>query len=221
METQPCYTCWLFHCISGDTGSAYRILPCTSISPSVTSWEANTDGALSCLVQQYHGNAGVIIYAKPSAKTEQLNIKLADRKKMRKPSDTKELTEGLDLNPGPPVKHETGLVICNASYFCSTDCPCGFSESAAHRRTFTWQKINYTVPVPGGERRLLHDVYGYVKPGTLTALMGSSGAGKTTCLDVLAQRKNIGVVSGSMLVDGRPVGGDFARGTAYGVWLYL
>ncbi|KAI0804598.1 ABC-2 type transporter-domain-containing protein [Irpex lacteus] len=138
---------------------------------------------------QYHGNAGVIIYAKPSAKTEQLNTKLADRKKMRKPSDTKELTEGSDLNPGAPVKHETG--------------------------TFTWQKINYTVPVPGGERRLLHDVYGYVKPGTLTALMGSSGAGKTTCLDVLAQRKNIGVVSGSMLVDGRPVGGDFARGTAY------
>lgn len=40
--------------------------------------------------------------------------------------------------------------------------------------------------------------------------------GKTTCLDVLAQRKNIGVIAGSMLVDGRPLGGDFARGTAYG-----
>lgn len=63
---------------------------------------------------------------------------------------------------------------------------------------------------------MLHDVFGYVKPGTLTALMGASGAGKTTCLDVLAQRKNIGVVSGSMLVDGRPIGSDFARGTAYG-----
>ena len=72
------------------------------------------------------------------------------------------------------------------------------------------------MPVPGGERRLLHDVYGYVKPGTLTALMGASGAGKTTCLDVLAQRKNIGVVSGNILVDGCPIGGDFARGTAYG-----
>ncbi|KAG5220334.1 pleiotropic drug resistance abc transporter [Salix suchowensis] len=47
-------------------------------------------------------------------------------------------------------------------------------------------------PRPGGTRRLLHDVFGYVKPGTLTALMGASGAGKTTCLDVLAQRKNIG-----------------------------
>lgn len=105
----------------------------------------------------------------------------------------------------------------------------------------------------GGTRRLLHDVLGYVKPGTLTALMGASGAGKlvrqcfqhleaqrfrlsgkTTCLDVLAQRKNIGVIQGDMLVgefsrdfsmtqaitsnltaDGRPIDSDFARGTAY------
>ncbi|KAF9236851.1 ABC-2 type transporter-domain-containing protein [Melanogaster broomeanus] len=84
-----------------------------------------------------------------------------------------------------------------------------------HRRAFMWEDLNYHVPVPDGTRRLLHDVCGYVKPGTLTALMGASGAGKTTCLDVLAQRKNIGVVSGDILVDGRPLGPDFARGTAY------
>jgi ABC-type multidrug transport system ATPase subunit len=46
--------------------------------------------------------------------------------------------------------------------------------------------------------------------------MGASGAGKTTCLDVLAQRKNIGVVSGDVLIDGRVLDADFARGTAYG-----
>jgi ATP-binding cassette, subfamily G (WHITE), member 2, SNQ2 len=39
--------------------------------------------------------------------------------------------------------------------------------------------------------------------------------GKTTCLDVLAQRKNIGTVTGDLLVDGRPLTSDFARGTAY------
>ncbi|KAI9569434.1 pleiotropic drug resistance ABC transporter [Boletus coccyginus] len=83
------------------------------------------------------------------------------------------------------------------------------------KRAFTWENVNYRVPVPGGTRRLLHDVCGYVKPGTLTALMGASGAGKTTCLDVLAQRKNVGVITGDILVDGRPIGADFARGTAY------
>jgi ABC-type multidrug transport system ATPase subunit len=67
--------------------------------------------------------------------------------------------------------------------------------------------------------QLLNNVYGYVKPGTLTALMGASGAGKTTCLDVLAQRKNIGVVSGDIFIEGRGLNADFARGTAYGAYL--
>lgn len=45
--------------------------------------------------------------------------------------------------------------------------------------------------------------------------MGASGAGKTTLLDVLAMRKNIGVITGDVLVAGKPVGIDFQRGTAY------
>lgn len=45
--------------------------------------------------------------------------------------------------------------------------------------TFSWESLNYTVPISGGEeRRLLNDVSGYVIPGKLTALMGESGAGK-------------------------------------------
>ncbi|KAF8215759.1 pleiotropic drug resistance ABC transporter [Mycena galopus ATCC 62051] len=83
---------------------------------------------------------------------------------------------------------------------------------AVPKKILTFSNLNYSVPVPG--ERLLHDVQGYVGPG-LTALMGASGAGKTTCLDVLAQRKNIGVVSGDILLGGRPLASDFARGTAY------
>ena len=90
------------------------------------------------------------------------------------------------------------------------------SKPKVEDRTFTWEKVDYTVPVSSGTRQLLRDVYGYVKPGTMTALMGSSGAGKTTYLDVLAQRKTIGVVSGDFLIDGRPLDSDFARVTAYG-----
>jgi ATP-binding cassette subfamily G (WHITE) protein 2 (SNQ2) len=71
------------------------------------------------------------------------------------------------------------------------------------------------VPVSGGKRQLLDNVFGYVKPGQLTALMGASGAGKTTLLDVLANRKTIGVISGDVLVAGRPIGIDFQRGTGY------
>lgn len=80
---------------------------------------------------------------------------------------------------------------------------------------FTWEDVCYEVPVPSGTRQLLNSVYGYVQPGKLTALMGASGAGKTTLLDVLASRKNIGVVSGTILVDGKPPGTSFQRGTSY------
>lgn len=79
----------------------------------------------------------------------------------------------------------------------------------------TWEDLKYDVPVPGGTRRLLNGVYGYVKPGELTALMGASGAGKTTLLDVLAGRKNIGVIHGDILVDGVNPGKEFQRSTSY------
>jgi ATP-binding cassette subfamily G (WHITE) protein 2 (SNQ2) len=79
----------------------------------------------------------------------------------------------------------------------------------------TWEGLNYDVPTPAGELRLLNNIYGYVKPGELTALMGASGAGKTTLLDVLAARKNIGVISGDVLVDGIKPGTAFQRGTSY------
>ncbi|KAB5566368.1 ABC-2 type transporter-domain-containing protein [Coniochaeta sp. 2T2.1] len=79
----------------------------------------------------------------------------------------------------------------------------------------TWEDLVYDVPVPGGTRRLLNNVYGYVRPGQLTALMGASGAGKTTLLDVLAGRKNIGVIGGDILVDGIKPGKEFQRSTSY------
>lgn len=79
----------------------------------------------------------------------------------------------------------------------------------------TWENLTYDVPVPGGTRRLLNDVFGYVRPGELTALMGASGAGKTTLLDVLAARKNIGVIGGDVLVDGVKPGREFQRSTSY------
>ncbi|PWY78260.1 hypothetical protein BO70DRAFT_397509 [Aspergillus heteromorphus CBS 117.55] len=80
---------------------------------------------------------------------------------------------------------------------------------------FTWQDVNYTIPYESGKRKLLQDVQGYVKPGRLTALMGASGAGKTTLLNTLAQRINFGVVSGTFLVDGKPLPRSFQRATGF------
>jgi len=85
----------------------------------------------------------------------------------------------------------------------------------AQKDIFTWRDVVYEIPVKDGTRRLLDHVSGYVKPGTLTALMGVSGAGKTTLLDVLAQRTSMGVITGDMLVNGAPFDSSFQRKTGY------
>lgn len=80
---------------------------------------------------------------------------------------------------------------------------------------FTWRDVVYDIEIKGEPRRLLDNVSGFVKPGTLTALMGTSGAGKTTLLDVLAQRTTMGVVTGNMFVNGAPLDASFQRKTGY------
>jgi ATP-binding cassette subfamily G (WHITE) protein 2 (PDR) len=80
---------------------------------------------------------------------------------------------------------------------------------------FTWKDVCYDIKIKNEPRRLLDNVSGWVKPGTLTALMGVSGAGKTTLLDVLAQRVSMGVVTGDMLVSGKPLDESFQRKTGY------
>lgn len=63
---------------------------------------------------------------------------------------------------------------------------------------------------------LLNGVSGAFRPGVLTALMGMSGAGKTTLMDVLAGRKNTGYIQGEINVSGFPKKQDsFARVSGY------
>ncbi|KAK5733163.1 Multidrug resistance protein [Elasticomyces elasticus] len=80
---------------------------------------------------------------------------------------------------------------------------------------FSWKDVCYDIKIGKEERRILDHVDGFVKPGTLTALMGVSGAGKTTLLDVLATRVTMGVITGDMLVDGRQRDSSFQRKTGY------
>ncbi|RBQ82100.1 hypothetical protein VDGD_09104 [Verticillium dahliae] len=80
---------------------------------------------------------------------------------------------------------------------------------------FHWNNVCYEVKIKKETRRILDNVDGWVKPGTLTALMGVSGAGKTTLLDCLADRTSMGVITGEMLVDGYQRDTSFQRKTGY------
>ncbi|XP_058004741.1 pleiotropic drug resistance protein 1 isoform X1 [Hevea brasiliensis] len=63
---------------------------------------------------------------------------------------------------------------------------------------------------------LLNGVSGAFRPGVLTALMGVSGAGKTTLMDVLAGRKTGGYIEGNITISGFPKKQEtFARISGY------
>lgn len=63
---------------------------------------------------------------------------------------------------------------------------------------------------------LLKGVSGTFRPGVLTALMGSTGAGKTTSMDVLAGRKTGGYIGGNITISGYPKKQEtFARISGY------
>ncbi|XP_073306955.1 pleiotropic drug resistance protein 3-like isoform X1 [Primulina huaijiensis] len=91
--------------------------------------------------------------------------------------------------------------------------------------TMVFQGVQYFVDTPKEMResgfdhrklQLLHDMTGAFRPGILTALMGVSGAGKTTLMDVLSGRKNGGTVEGDKRIAGYPkVQKTFARISGY------
>ncbi|KAL7928573.1 ABC-2 type transporter domain-containing protein [Trichoderma chlorosporum] len=91
----------------------------------------------------------------------------------------------------------------------------GDANIQASTSVFHWGKVCYDIKIKGEPRRILDNVDGWVKPGTLTALMGVSGAGKTTLLDCLADRVSMGVITGEMLVDGKIRDNSFQRKTGY------
>jgi ATP-binding cassette, subfamily G (WHITE), member 2, PDR len=93
---------------------------------------------------------------------------------------------------------------------------CGEGLFHGSTSVFHWSNVCYDIKIKGQPRRILDNIDGWVKPGTLTALMGVSGAGKTTLLDCLANRRiGVGILTGEMLVDGRVLDESFQRKTGY------
>lgn len=67
--------------------------------------------------------------------------------------------------------------------------------------------LTYTL----GNQTILDSISGSVKPGQVMAIMGASGAGKSTFLDILARKRKKGAVSGTTLVNGREVADEMFK----------
>lgn len=113
-------------------------------------------------------------------------------------------SEGITRNwhPDPPADPSQDQVVADR-------------EAKPHAATIGWADLNYEIKTQDGMRRILKNVNGWIKPGTLTALMGVTGAGKTTLLDVLAEHVTTGIVTGQVFVDGRARDATFRKRIGY------
>ncbi|KAK4854402.1 hypothetical protein QYF36_023362 [Acer negundo] len=134
---------------------------------------------------------------------------LQEREKRRKGETAVELREYLQHSGSISGKHfkQRGMVL----------------PFQPHSMSFS--NINYFVDVPlelkqegivEDRLQLLVNITGAFRPGVLTALVGVSGAGKTTLMDVLAGRKTGGIIEGDVHISGYPKRQEtFARISGY------
>ena len=81
----------------------------------------------------------------------------------------------LDQNESPKPCESNSLIVVPQS-LCK------------NRLLLTWKDINYSVTTKGKFTQILKGLSGFAKPGEVLAIMGSSGCGKTSLLNVLSNQ---------------------------------
>ncbi|KAF9893604.1 hypothetical protein FE257_010916 [Aspergillus nanangensis] len=71
-----------------------------------------------------------------------------------------------------------------------------------------WDNVSYYL----NGKAILSDIRGAAQPGQITAIMGASGAGKTTFLDILARKNKRGAVHGDFYVNGEKISDNDFKG---------
>ncbi|KAK7747504.1 Multidrug resistance protein [Cytospora paraplurivora] len=196
---------------------------CSAVGAVAGQGYINGDDYINSAFQYYHEhkwrNFGILIgFIVGFLGTYMAAAELVSEKKSRgevlvfrrghKPAFLKEQSK--DSEGGKPIGTSTVVARSDPS---ESDKEAGFIQRQTS--VFHWKDVCYEVKIKSETRQILDHVDGWVKPGTLTALMGVSGAGKTTLLDCLADRISMGVITGDMLVDGHPRDHSFQRKTGY------
>ena len=95
-----------------------------------------------------------------------------------------------------------------------------------HGSTISFNSINYTIHsrkcsdylfascLKDKHKQILYNLSGVFKPG-MNAILGPTGSGKSSLLDILANRKNREDLTGELLVDGQTYTEDFNSSIGY------
>ena len=78
------------------------------------------------------------------------------------------------------LRQAKGVIDLERAEKRSSAAPTQVNTQFVKQSTFTWHDLDYYVKYQGHQKQLLDKVFGFVQPGNLVALMGCSGAGKTT-----------------------------------------
>jgi ATP-binding cassette subfamily G (WHITE) protein 2 (SNQ2) len=124
-------------------------------------------GVIATDVFHFAPSGSVRLFARTKAAKERLR---RERKKLAK--DGKWDPEAVEV-----------VDSCSSSMLMSFDDDNEDGKRIAEDRAavLTWKDVSLWVEAPDKKIQLLDDVCGYIHPGEMTALMGMSGAGKTTC----------------------------------------
>ncbi|KAJ1435974.1 P-loop containing nucleoside triphosphate hydrolase [Sesbania bispinosa] len=175
-----------------------------------------------------------LTYLNPFVSSKSIIVEEEDsRKSMTAPSSGKKLaTANSEKNSASNAKWFEGidLEVRNTTHSPITKAA-EFSKSKKgmvlpfQPLSLAFENVNYYIDMPNEMKKqgieenrlqLLKDISGAFRPGVLTALVGVSGAGKTTLMDVLAGRKTGGYIEGSINISGYPKNqSTFARISGY------
>ncbi|GAX75668.1 hypothetical protein CEUSTIGMA_g3111.t1 [Chlamydomonas eustigma] len=158
---------------------------------------------LSALALNYCAGSNKVVAVPDEDELEQARIKAAERKaKVAAALKSLNATTLKDPKAGPASTDHVQVHVDDATI-------------PFEQVTVVWKNLQYFVPNPSfglkgspadtpKELELLKGITGFAEPGKLTALMGGSGAGKTTLMDCVAGRKTIGEIRGDIIVNGHP-----------------
>ena len=133
------------------------------------------------------------------------DILCSNRSSRRRDAPHDDSDSGEELETAARAPHTIILAVKQANMDGSEEKPLQALEEgrAGGRPDVVFDSLRYEVPLPSKEKLVVLDgTTSSFRCGEVTAVMGSSGAGKTSLLDVVAGRAAAGKVEGTVIVGG-------------------